>query len=116
MAKKRVFELSARYRNVMALIAEGCPDDEIARRLHTTRVAIRHVNLRIREKLGLRNKSQVAAYAMANGIATGELLPEDGFLVPQSETWRVFLEITKLNGSVQRIELAPKTAFGANRG
>lgn len=64
----KIKELSARERDVLRLVAEGCTDAEIARRLvlspHTVH---RHV-ANILRKLGLRSRSAAAAAAARAGL------------------------------------------------
>ncbi len=59
--------LTARQREVAALVSEGLPNREIAARLHITeRSAESHVE-RIRLRMGFRSRSQIAAWFVANG-------------------------------------------------
>lgn len=60
--------LSRREREVVALVAAGLTNREIARRLYIAeRTAEGHVE-RIRNKLGLRSRSEVAAWTVTHGI------------------------------------------------
>jgi pimeloyl-ACP methyl ester carboxylesterase/DNA-binding CsgD family transcriptional regulator len=59
--------LTARQREVAALVSEGLPNREIALRLHITeRSAESHVE-RIRNRMGFRSRAQIAAWFVANG-------------------------------------------------
>lgn len=59
--------LTARQREVAALVYEGLPNREIAARLHITeRSAESHVE-RIRLRMGFRSRAQIAAWFAANG-------------------------------------------------
>lgn len=60
--------LSRREREVVLLIASGLTNKEIGRRLYIAeRTAEGHVE-RIRNKLGLRSRTEVAAWAVAHGV------------------------------------------------
>ena len=63
--------LTGREREVLALIAEGLANKEIAARLHisenTVKTHVRH----ILEKLGLRSRAEAAAYAVREGLIPG---------------------------------------------
>jgi len=62
--------LTARQREVAALVAEGRTNRDIAARLHITeRSAESHVE-RIRDRLGFRSRSQIAAWYAAGGGST----------------------------------------------
>jgi DNA-binding NarL/FixJ family response regulator len=59
-----LFQLSERELEVLALLAEGKRDQEIATALCITmRTAEHHVN-NIRRKLGVRNRTEAAIYAL----------------------------------------------------
>ena len=70
-------DISGREREVMQLLCEGATNREIAERLivseHTVKVHLRN----ILNKLNLRNRQQVAAYAVQEGLVT-DLKSEDG--------------------------------------
>lgn len=69
-ALKSKDDLSGRERDVLQLVCEGATNREIAERLivseHTIKVHMRH----ILNKLNLRNRQQVAAYAVQEGLVT----------------------------------------------
>jgi DNA-binding NarL/FixJ family response regulator len=61
---KRYGELSKRETEVLALLADGCSNEEIARRLVISRRTAEHHVARILAKLDLHNRTEAAAYAM----------------------------------------------------
>jgi len=64
-------ELTAREREVAALLAEGLTNAELARRLYISpRTAAVHVS-NILMKLGMANRAEVAAWAVRTGLARG---------------------------------------------
>jgi two-component system nitrate/nitrite response regulator NarL len=69
-------DISGREQEVLQLVCEGATNREIAERLivseHTVKVHLRH----ILNKLNLRNRQQVAAYAVQEGLVT-DLKSED---------------------------------------
>jgi DNA-binding NarL/FixJ family response regulator len=65
-ATRRDGELTAREREVLALLAEGLSNGEIAHRLVITEKTAGHHVSRIFRKLGLRNRAEAAAYALRN--------------------------------------------------
>jgi len=75
-ASKNKDDISGREREVLQLVCEGATNREIAERLivseHTVKVHLRH----ILDKLDLRNRQQVAAYAVQEGLVT-EIKSED---------------------------------------
>ncbi|MFU8796638.1 MAG: LuxR C-terminal-related transcriptional regulator [Dehalococcoidia bacterium] len=75
-ASKSKDDVSGREREVLQLICEGATNREIAERLivseHTVKVHLRN----ILNKLNLRNRQQVAAYAVQEGLVT-EIKSED---------------------------------------
>jgi DNA-binding NarL/FixJ family response regulator len=75
-ALKSKDDISGREQEVLQLVCEGATNREIAERLivseHTVKVHLRH----ILNKLNLRNRQQVAAYAVQEGLVT-DLKSED---------------------------------------
>ncbi|MEA1872353.1 MAG: response regulator transcription factor [Chloroflexota bacterium] len=75
-ALKSKDDISGREREVLQLVCEGATNREIAERLivseHTVKVHLRN----ILNKLNLRNRQQVAAYAVQEGLVT-DLKSED---------------------------------------
>jgi DNA-binding NarL/FixJ family response regulator len=61
--------LSRREHEVASMVAEGCTNREIAERLVISeRTAENHVQ-RILNRLGFRSRTQIAAWAIQNGLA-----------------------------------------------
>ncbi|HXV94522.1 MAG TPA: response regulator transcription factor [Pseudonocardia sp.] len=66
-------ELTAREREVVALVAEGLGNHEITRRLHISPATAKtHVN-RAMSKLGVRDRAQLVALAYRHGLVTPEI-------------------------------------------
>ena len=67
LRRRAVPTLTPRQREVAALIAEGLTNRDIAARLYITeRSAESHVE-RIRDRMGFRSRSQIAAWFVATG-------------------------------------------------
>src|SRR5205823_13291603 len=63
--------LSPRERDVVALVVQGCTNREIAERLVISeRTAETHLQ-RVLNRLGLRSRTQVAAWAVHHGLGLG---------------------------------------------
>jgi two-component system nitrate/nitrite response regulator NarL len=63
--------LSAREQQVLALLAAGCDNVEIARRLYISTSTVKHHVSRLLEKLGVDNRVQAACYAIRHGLDDG---------------------------------------------
>ena len=61
-------ELTKRETEVLALLADGCSNEEIARRLVISRRTAEHHVAHIMSKLGLRSRAEAAAYAVRIGV------------------------------------------------
>ncbi len=61
-------ELTEREKDVLRLVATGSPNKEIASQLYITENTVKYHLRNIMEKLHLRNRSQMAAYAVSEGI------------------------------------------------
>jgi DNA-binding NarL/FixJ family response regulator len=64
--------LTAREREVLALLAQGCENAEIGERLFMSPSTVKHHVSRVLEKLGVEKRLQAAAYAIRHGLADGE--------------------------------------------
>src|SRR5437879_13724779 len=72
MCAVRDIALSPREREVAALVASGLSNREIGERLFIAeRTAEGHLE-QIRNKLGFHSRSQVAAWAVSNGLVAGK--------------------------------------------
>ncbi|MYW93780.1 response regulator transcription factor [Amycolatopsis rubida] len=60
--------VSAREREVLRLLAEGCDTDEIAAELVYSRSLIKNIIREVMDRYGLRNRSHAVAYAIRRGI------------------------------------------------
>jgi two-component system nitrate/nitrite response regulator NarL len=60
--------LSPRERQVLGLLAEGCDNAEIGRRLHLSSSTVKQHVSRLLEKLGAVNRVQAATYAIRSGL------------------------------------------------
>src|SRR6185437_11307408 len=64
-------QLSARELEILALIAEGCPNKEIASRLHISNGTVRTHLMHIYEKLHVRCRTEAAAKYLRSNPASG---------------------------------------------
>lgn len=62
------FELTERDRELMALICDGCDNKEIAARLFLAEGTVRNNISRLLEKLGLKDRTQLAVFAVKNNL------------------------------------------------
>jgi DNA-binding NarL/FixJ family response regulator len=62
-------ELSAREREVLALLADGHDNAEIARRLYLSPSTVKNHVSKLFDKLGVENRVQAATFAMRSGLA-----------------------------------------------
>jgi DNA-binding NarL/FixJ family response regulator len=62
-------ELTKRETEVLALLADGCSNEEIAKRLVVSRRTAEHHVAHILSKLGLRSRAEAAAYAVRGGLS-----------------------------------------------
>jgi DNA-binding NarL/FixJ family response regulator len=60
--------LSRREIGLLAFIAEGCPDKEIAERLKLKSGTVRNYISSAMRKAGCKNRTQIAVYALSNGL------------------------------------------------
>jgi DNA-binding NarL/FixJ family response regulator len=64
-------QLSARELEILALVAEGCPNKEIASRLHISSATVRTHLMHIYEKLHVRCRTEAAAKYLRSNSASG---------------------------------------------
>jgi len=62
--------LSQRERDVLALVADGCPNMEIARRLWITERTVKGHLTRIFREIGVDDRTQAALWAQKHGLGT----------------------------------------------
>ena len=67
--------LSERERDVLALIAEGCDNAEIGRRLFVSPSTVKNHVSSVLEKLGVDNRVQAAVYATRHGLVDSKSPP-----------------------------------------
>jgi DNA-binding NarL/FixJ family response regulator len=60
--------LSSRERQVLALLARGCDNAEIGRKLFVSPSTVKHHVSRVLGKLGVENRHQAAVYAIRHGL------------------------------------------------
>jgi DNA-binding NarL/FixJ family response regulator len=65
-------DLSAREREVLALVAEGLPNKLIARRLEISEKTVKAHLTRVFNAIGVTDRTQAALWAQRNGVAPGE--------------------------------------------
>jgi two-component system NarL family response regulator len=65
--------LSDREHQVLALIAEGCDNAQIARQLYVSPSTVKNHVSHLLEKLGVANRVQAAAYAIRHGLSPDAL-------------------------------------------
>lgn len=65
------FGLTAREREVMALVAAGCANKEIARQCAVSEETVKHHLTRIFSKVGASNRLELAMVAARHGLAAG---------------------------------------------
>ena len=68
----RTQELSAREAEVLALVAQGCLNKEIAQRLHIGLTTVISHRRNLTEKLGIRSVSGLTIYAVTMGYVDPE--------------------------------------------
>jgi DNA-binding NarL/FixJ family response regulator len=74
VAEATLAGLSERERQVLALIADGCDNADIARTLYVSPSTVRNHVSRLLEKLGVHNRVQAAAYAVRHGVSRDQAL------------------------------------------
>ncbi len=62
------FELTERDRELMALICDGCDNKEIAGKLFLAEGTVRNNISRLLDKLGLKDRTQLAVFAVKNNL------------------------------------------------
>lgn len=62
--------LSPREYEVFLLVAEGMTNQEIGRRLFISEKTVKNYVTKVRKKLGVSNRTQVALYALRKGVVS----------------------------------------------
>jgi DNA-binding CsgD family transcriptional regulator len=75
-AQDKEIHLSRRQREVLALVAEGATDKEIALRLHLAAKTVAHYVEHSRIRLGAVSRAQAVALAMRYGLLPGPSEPD----------------------------------------
>ncbi|MFC5145011.1 response regulator [Streptomyces aureoversilis] len=70
-ARARIAGLTAREREVLALLGEGLPNAEIGRRLHLVEGTVKGYVSAVLDRLGVGNRVQAAIVAHEAGLVTG---------------------------------------------
>jgi DNA-binding NarL/FixJ family response regulator len=65
---KLTYGLTPREREVLTLVAAGCPNKEIARQCAVSEETIKHHLTRIFDKVGASNRTELAMFAQKNGL------------------------------------------------
>jgi two-component system nitrate/nitrite response regulator NarL len=78
-AQRKSFGLSARELDIVAALATGCVNKEIAKRFAISEKTVKHHLTHIFEKLGLSSRLEVALFAFDHGLLTNHpASPPDG--------------------------------------
>jgi DNA-binding NarL/FixJ family response regulator len=75
VAQHTAHALTERELDVLRLVAQGCSNAQVADQLYVTVNTVKSHLKNILEKLQLQNRTQVAAYAMRNGLLASENSP-----------------------------------------
>lgn len=68
VSEAEAFDITEREREIMVLITEGCDNKEIAARLYLAEGTVRNNISRLLEKLHLKDRTQLAVFAVKNNI------------------------------------------------
>jgi len=72
-ASKHAFGLTPREREVLSLVAAGCPNKEIARKFDVSEETIKHHLTRMFDKVGASNRLELAMFATERGLVDSSL-------------------------------------------